>query len=453
MSDTFERDLRAWLAYGDELTRHTTVADRVVRNVETRTLERPVRGTGRARLLLLAAAVAAVLLTAIGLPHVLLRSQPGGSYPASPPSNVPNRRPPAGIALVWVKDPAKDDRIIALDHPGHPVGWLPEQAELQTGRVNQSGDGQRLLLDDFDLGGVKELTAQGRRIALPAEALGAGPGTWSPRNIFFSDDNRSLCLEDGPRGTPRDLVVIDADGHVARRVPETPAGNPSYLSWHVVTCSVRNDVAVLIGQPDEHPQPTPTPSPTPRPTPTQQSHGMNAASASGSMGVPVPVNVPTGAPNYIVRVVRLSTGAEIARRVDAPEWPIPTDASDDGTLVLEAQRGGLVELRNIATGALVGQLTASVQGLLGNHLAIVQGYQPNPNDPVPHSVADMTTGATLWQAALSLGSVVSYLGDGATVLTVTPGINPGACPTWATVQIADLLTGTTTTTRLDTCPH
>src|SRR5207302_10126672 len=117
-----------------------------VRNVEALTLERPVRGMGRGRLLLMVAAVAVLLFAGIGLPHVLLRSQPGGTYaPAGPPPGVPDRRPPAGIALAWVVDPTTHQRIIAYDRMGRPRGWLRRDDAIQSDSVDQSGDGQRVL--------------------------------------------------------------------------------------------------------------------------------------------------------------------------------------------------------------------------------------------------------------------------------------------------------------------
>jgi len=449
MSDT---QLHDWLAYRDELSRRATVPDRVVRNVEAQTLERPVRGMGRGRLLLVVAAVAALLFAGIGLPHVLLRSQPGGTYaPAGAPAGVPNRRPPAGVALVWVPDPASpNNRIIALDHAGHPMGWLPLQGPLGEGQVEQSADGQRLVLTDYDHASMMEVTAQGERIGLPPTSRRTGPNTFEAWNLFFSDDGRSLCLEQGERGTPHNLVIVGSSGHVVHSFPEAPVDNPSYLSWHVVTCSVRNDVAVLIGQAD--PQTVPVPTATPQPT----SHGgLGVVSGPSVQFRRVPV--PKGAPNYVVRVVRLSTGAELARRVYDPSRPEPFDASEDGTLVLERNASlNSYTVRNIVTGAVAGTLATDARGLLGNHLAIVQGpfTVTVPPSPVTHLLVDFTTGRTVWSETLPIPStgMVSYIGDGSVVVGTEQHGGPQCPAAWATVEIADLDAGTIHTVRLDTCP-
>lgn len=173
--------------------------------------------------------------------------------------------------------------------------------------------------------------------------------------------------------------------------------------------------------------------------------------AGGSVSIH-PVRVPAGQPNYVVRLVRLSTGAELARRVYGPATPSPIDASEDGTLVLEGQGADTFALRNIVTGAISGTVHASVRGLLGNHLVIVQGDQLSPpTGPVPHSVIDLLTGRTVWSGTFDLRSVIEYPGNGGLALAVDPGGHPGGCPAWARVEIADLATGMTRDSTLDTC--
>jgi hypothetical protein len=443
MSEMHESQLHDWLRYRDELSRRLTVPDRVVRNVEALTLERPVRGMGRARLLLVAAAVAAVLFAAIALPHALLRSQPGGEYaPASTPRGVPNRVPPAGVALLWVIDPSDPGRLIAFDHDLHPVGWLAARADPFGAPLKQSGDGQRLLLYDMQKGdGTVEVTAQGQRIQL-------SPDYW---NAAFSDDDRSVCIEEGAAGTPRTLVVTDPSGRAVHTIPEPPVGNPSYLSWHVVTCSVRNDLAVFIGEPDPQPGPTPAPTPTPKPTPTRDSHGLAIASVGGASESVHPVRVPAGQPNFVVRVVRLSTGIETTRRVYGPSRPQPIDASTDGTLVLERNAAiNSYTVRNVVTGAVAATLNADVRNMLDNHLVIEQGT--TTSGTVEHLVVDIFTGRPLWDETLPIGMTTEYIGDGAAVLVVGHTGAVDRCPASAFVELVDLSTGLQPSTPLNTCP-
>ena len=444
MSDTTTQ-LHDWLAYRDELSRHATVADRVVRNVEALTLERPVRGFGRGRLLLVVAAVAALLFAGIGLPHVLLRSHPGGTYaPAGPPAGVPDRRPPAGIALEWVPDPdSTKTRIIAYDRGGHAVGWMPLDGPLMNGdTLPQSGDGQRLLLTDYNAAGMMEMTAQGHRIALKHSGQDHG-NTFTAFDVFFSDDDRSVCMDQGEEGAPRNLVVFDPAGTVARSFPEAPADNPAYRSWHTVTCSVRNDVAVLIGEADPRSVTAPAPKQSNPP-------GM------GSIGTSVtiqPVQVPPGQPDYVVRVVRLSTGAELARRSYGPQDGQPFDATDDGTLVLEhaGQFGQPDMLRNIVSGAVTRTFHLRVQGLFGDY-AITEMDGSSASDPRTHMLIDVRNGQTVWQSVLPAFSQVSFLGHGRAVLATRKFMGP-VCREYEVFEVRDFTDGSNYSNRLDACPE
>jgi len=171
--------------------------------------------------------------------------------------------------------------------------------------------------------------------------------------------------------------------------------------------------------------------------------------------------VPTGADHYMVRIVRLSTGAELARRAYGPSKPEPIDASEDGSLVLERESApNSYAVRNIATGALVTTLDADVRGLLGNHLAIEQGPFAAPAAgssqvvPIPRLVVDLTTGRTVWSKTLPEPSIgtVSYVGDSVVLAVERHGGTGDACTAWDSVEIADLLSGTIHDARLDTCP-
>jgi hypothetical protein len=444
--NTEPTQLHDYLAHREELARRFTVADRVVRNVESLTLDRAPRGVGRGRMLLAVAAAAALLLAGIGLPRLLLvrHGSPNG-YPAGPPRGVPNTRPPADIPLVWVLDPVNRERIIALDHSARPVGWLPVTYTMEGETVRQSGDGQRILTGQ---GESYELTAQGQRIDLPANAQHRGGNAFSPYPLYFSDDDTTLCLEQGLSGTPRNLLLVDGAGHVSATYSEAPPDTPSYLSWHTVTCSVRNDVAVLIGNPDPRPVAGPEkPQPTPTPAPPGSHSGIASIGGSLSVGGISRPQVPAGGPFHMIRVIRLSTGKEIARRVYTTSNPTPVDASNDGTLVLEA--GGLNgdALRNIVSGAVLGTVPGNENGLMRNTWALMTAPFV-PGGPVTHMVVDVPTGRVVWSATTAPVSTVSYP-DGSMALTVEPAsIN---CPATETVTITDLATGVTHRRTLDTC--
>jgi hypothetical protein len=445
---TERTQLHDYLAHREELARRLTVADRVVRNVEALTLDRAPRGVGRGRMLLAVAAAAALLLAGIGLPRLLLvhRGSPN-SYPAGTPRAIPDRPPPADIPLVWVADPVPNhERIIALDHAGRPVGWLPVSLVFPGELIRQSGDGQRILTNE---GEPKELTAQGERIDLPPTGQPAGSGGYSPYPLNFSDDDRSLCLEQGLRGTPRNLVLIDGAGHASGSFPEAPRDNPSYLSWHVVTCSVRNDVAVLIGSPDPQPVDGPEkPQPTPTPVPSN-SRGIQSVTVGPiTIGPLHRPQVPAGGPYHMIRVVRLSTGKEIARRVYSTDVPTPIDASNDGTLVLEGGGASGNALRNIASGAVLGTLPGSQSALMRNTWALIERPQAL-SGTIAYTVVDVPTGRVVWSATPPPPSRVSYPDGSMAMIVEWTG---SGCPGTLTVTITDLATGVTHRSTLDICP-
>jgi hypothetical protein len=396
--NTERTQLHDYLAHREELARRLTVADRVVRNVESLTLDRAPRGVGRGRMLFAVAAATALLLAGIGLPRVLVHRGSPNSFPAGVPHGVPNKRPPADIPLIWVADPADMHRIIALDHAARPVGWLPVPTVMSAQVIRQSGDGQRVIPGE---GVSYELTAQGRRIDLPSG---------QPYPQTFSDDDRTVCLEQGQVGTPSTLVLVDAEGRVSARYPEAPPDNPSYLSWHTVTCSVRNDVAVLIGS----------------------------------------RRLPGGGPESMIRTIRLSSGAEVSRRVYNASNNVPIDASNDGRMVLEVQTGpdSHDTVRNIATGAVLGTLDSTARAMMRNTWAIVASAQAVAGSEA-HMVVDVPTGRTVWSATTNRGARVTYP-DGS--MAMTQEWANGPCPAVETVTITDLATGVTHRSTLDTCP-
>ncbi|HEV7680443.1 MAG TPA: hypothetical protein VGQ42_17920 [Candidatus Dormibacteraeota bacterium] len=436
--------LHDYLAHREELARRLTVADRVVRNVEARTLDRAPRGVGRGRMLFAVAAATAVLLAGIGLPRLLVHGGSPNGYPAGPPRGVPNTRPPADIPLIWVPDATNRMRAIALTQTGRPVGWLAVSFLMPGESVRQSGDGQRILTGD---GETYELTAQGQRIDLPPNSRHINSNTYQPYPLYFSDDDRTLCLEQGPTGTPRDLLLVDGAGHVSASFAEAPPDSPSHLSWHTVTCSVRNDVAVLIGNPDPQPASGPEKPPaTPTPAPPGSHSGVASVGGSVSVGISRP-RVPSGGPYHMIRVIRLSTGKEIARRVYSTQSPTPIDASNDGTLVLEASGSSGYELRGIAGGALQGALQGNARGLMRNTWALLE-ESPRPSVSRTHMVVDVPTGRVVWSGTTAPLSAVSYP-DGSMALTVE--WNRNVCPATETVTITDLATGVTHRSTLDTC--
>lgn len=401
-------DLHDWLAYREQLAARLTVADSVVRNVEAATVDRAPAQGRRGRMLLVVAAAAAVLFAGIGIPRLALVHHGYSPNPAGPPTNVPDQRPRADMPLIWVGDPSNPQRAIALDRNGAPVGWLRVSFMMSGDYVAQSADGQRILTGE---GERYELTAQGRRIDLPQNALHDGGNVFQQFPLYFSDDDRSLCLEQGVTGTARNLLLIDGNGQVSATWPEAPADSPPGLSWGAATCSVRNDVAVLIADP--HPR------------------------------------APAGGPSHMVRVIRLSTGKEIARRTYTAGLPAPIDASTDGTLVLERTTMSTYTLRNIATGAVLGTLDTGggeAKGLLGNTTAIVQGPVPSSG---PHAdyLVDIPSGVVIW-SAMVVNGLPDFI-DASTVVTVdSKGLN---CPTHADITISDLRTGDKRRTTLNTC--
>jgi hypothetical protein len=393
MSDMLDSDLRAWLADRQRLAAQLTSAPAVIERVEA--LLAPRRRRARVRPLLAGLAAAAVLGTAITVPSVLhLRS---GSVPAVDglPPGVPATPPPDGVPLVWYQPPSPMENLyVAYDWSGRPAGSLRLARTVGPGGFKPSDDGETVLVQSYD-GHDRLLTASGRQLAeLSDTKVSTGPNSYSPFNLVFASDGRTFCEDYGFNGAPT-LHVIDASGRNRAVVAEVPPQSPDYLSWHVAACNAQTDRAVLVGTPGPR-APAGPPLPQPTPEETTLPNGMHSISVGGvAMGGAVYPRVPAGGIQAMVRVVRLSTGAEVWRHSYGPTEGRPGSASTDTRWLAETSVPGNVSaIRDLVSGAITGHVRGIVSDFLGGGADVLES--PSLGS---FAVVDVASGRTIWQTS------------------------------------------------------
>jgi hypothetical protein len=351
------------------------------------------------RPLVAALAAAAVLGAAITVPTMLhLRS--GATAPATEPlpPGVPSTPPPDGVPLVWYQPPTLwNDLWVAADWSGRPVGSLRLPHNVGLG-FRPSPDGTTALVETFD-GDIWLWSASGRQLGVlqtPAQARGAD--RLDETTMVWASDGHTLC-ETAADGT---LHVRDSAG--ADRVvgPEAPADAPAYLSWRAAACSVQADRAVLVAYPGARivRLPAPTPQETTLPG------GKHVVSVSGGSFAMSPKQVPPGGTSAMVRVVRLSTGAELWRRAYRAGDGSPGEVSADTRWVAESGRGNTVAVIDLSNGKVSGQLTGSIAGFLGGAGRALAIVSPS-GDTSSYTIVDVSSGRTLWRENFPAGLVTT----------------------------------------------
>lgn len=402
MSD-IENGLRDFLAYREQLAGAVTSTARVIDTVEVAVDTR--RGTWPRRIAPIAGALAlAVLLAVLVVGSLGLRSR-STNAPAQPDRPwvhgvVPNTAPPVGTPVVWVPDPANEYRLIAFDWTGRPVGRMvlpgfkrPGQPFTSPASWTASPDGSRLILSTAGASPEEIVVAQGRTVAtLPSPSVPPSPESsdWNVYPSMFADDNRTICQEQyAPIGddiASRTLYVLDGDGHELRQLAEAPSDAVDGMHWSLSICSMRNDIAVLVGE-----------------------HYVK------------PDDVPTQGSSWIamVRAVRLSTGAEIYRHAYARQTVGQVHASADGWALIEDQEySGPSSVRDMHTGKVMVVPAGGYSMFTSSGRLLVVGVQQIDRT---HEVADLElldwrTAHVLWQVVLPTGAGISAVrpdGDGA----------------------------------------
>lgn len=369
MSDEFESGLRAWLAHRERVAAAVTSPDRVIARVESALAggdARVRRGGPSVRWVAPGAAMlaVAVLLVAVIAGSLGLRSSHSNPAPARPQlpgrpwidGPVPTTPPPAGVSLAWVRDPRDQDRTIAFDWSGRPVGSLPLPKDNSgfgfPTSYSTSPDGQRLVITAPDGTTLWLETAQGRRLATLPPAQGATSHMRNHYPTTFAGNDDTLCQErydvgqPGWVAAPRTLYVLRSDGSVLHSLAEAPPDASADLFWSLASCDAATDTAVFVAEHRDPPQ-------------TQTFSATTSTSHSGSLGI---VSIGGGGvsvrhgPQWVamVRVVRLSNGVETYRHVYADDTVRAVAAPPGGGWIVEDPiHASTDRVRDLRTGRVV----------------------------------------------------------------------------------------------------
>jgi hypothetical protein len=193
--------------------------------------------------LAVAAAVILAVLVVFGL--MSTRFHPRAVVPAATPNATPLADygpPPAGVALLYVKDPNHPSWLIGYDMAGQPRGTVKLGSVIDAGQyIGQAPDGQLFQVSPTAKGGSGEfLDRLGAPVSAPGNAGVYTGGVWA-------DDNRHFCsvsfdqqtytwalITQGPGEAQKQVAVIARDSGVG----QTGIG--------IAACSYVHDQAILV---------------------------------------------------------------------------------------------------------------------------------------------------------------------------------------------------------------
>jgi hypothetical protein len=190
--------------------------------------------------LAVAAAVILAALVVFGL--MSTRFQPRAVVPGATPNASPLADygpPPAGVPLLYVKDPNNPSWLIGFDWTGKPRGTI--KLDPSIGSVGMAPDGQSFAVGFGAKGGTGEILD---RLGQPIPgAGGAIPGSALP---IWADDNQHTCgVVFDSQGLNAALVTL-APGQAAKTVAVLGdyQGRPG--GFRIASCSFRNDAALVV---------------------------------------------------------------------------------------------------------------------------------------------------------------------------------------------------------------
>jgi hypothetical protein len=190
--------------------------------------------------LAVAAAVILAALVVIGL--MATRFHPRATVPAATPNASPVADygpPPAGVPLLYVKDPSHPSWLIGFDWTGTPRGTV--KLDPAIGAVGMAPDGQSFAVGFGAKGGTGQILD---RLGQPIQgAGGAIPGSALP---IWADDNQHTCgiSFDSQTGTYSLLTL--APGQPVQGAAVLPSSQNGPGSYRLASCSFRNDEALVV---------------------------------------------------------------------------------------------------------------------------------------------------------------------------------------------------------------
>jgi hypothetical protein len=190
--------------------------------------------------LAVAAAVILAALVVFGL--MSTRFHPRAVVPAATPNASPLADygpPPAGVQLLYVKDPNHPSWLIGFDWTGMPRGTV--KLDLSIGTVGMAPDGQSFAVGYGNKGGTGEILD---RLGQPVPVVGAAiPSADFP---IWADDNQHTCgVALDPQTLTSTLVTLMPGQAV---FPVAILGHDQGLpgSYRIASCSIKEDRAIVI---------------------------------------------------------------------------------------------------------------------------------------------------------------------------------------------------------------
>jgi hypothetical protein len=190
--------------------------------------------------LAVAAAVILAALVVFGL--MSTRFHPRAVVPAATPNSSPLADygpPPAGVPLLYVKDPTNPSWLIGFDWTGKPRGTV--KLDPSIGSVGMAPDGQSFAVGFGAKGGTGEILD---RLGQPIQGGGVAiPGSALP---IWADDNQHTCgVAFDSQGLNATLVTL-APGQAVKAVAVLGSSQGQPGSYRVASCSFRNDAALVV---------------------------------------------------------------------------------------------------------------------------------------------------------------------------------------------------------------
>jgi hypothetical protein len=188
------------------------------------------------------AVVAAVILGILVVAGLMsTRFAHRASVPAATPNASPVADygpPPAGVNLLYVRDPSHTSWLIGYDWSAKPRATV--KLDPAVGSAGMAPDGQSFAVGFGAKGGTGEILD---RLGQPVPGSGAIPGS---ALAIWADDNRHMCGVSFDEQTLLYTLITAGPGEGVKRVAAlaTPAAGQG--PFRVQSCSIRNDQAVLV---------------------------------------------------------------------------------------------------------------------------------------------------------------------------------------------------------------
>jgi hypothetical protein len=190
----------------------------------------------------LGAVVAVILGVLVVVALMSTRFAHGPTVPAATPGATLNQDygpPPAGVPLLYVKDPNQPAWLIGFDWTGQPRGTL--KLDPAIGSVGMAPDGQSFAVGFGSKGGTGEILD---RLGQPVTGVGGAiPGSALP---MWADDAQHTCgIAFDPQTLTSTLVTL-APGQAVKSAVVLGQDQQLPNSFRIASCSFRNDEAIVV---------------------------------------------------------------------------------------------------------------------------------------------------------------------------------------------------------------